>query len=150
MIKSDRQETEVHKVLKYKDLWQVEHPFRNAKSLLETMPIFHKCDETIRGHVFCSFLAPVLKKEPYRRLEAAGNSFEWADIKQDLKSLQGVFLEEDQANGSPYAPSAREPAPRCSRLLGLLCPRPCVTSPGGFPMNRMPTCGAKDDIVMSN
>jgi len=81
--------------LKYKELWQVEHLFRDTKSLLETRPIFHKCDETIRGHVFCSFLALVLKKELYRRLEAAGNSFEWSDIKQDLKSLQEVTLEED-------------------------------------------------------
>jgi transposase len=81
--------------LKYKELWQVEHLFRDTKSLLESRPIFHKCDETIRGHVFCSFLALVLKKELYRRIEAAGNSFEWSDIKQDLKSLQEVTLEED-------------------------------------------------------
>jgi transposase len=81
--------------LKYKELWQVEHLFRDAKSLLETRPIFHKCDETIRGHVFCSFLALVLKKELYRRIEAAGNSFEWSDIKQDLKALQEVTVEED-------------------------------------------------------
>jgi len=81
--------------LKYKELWQVEHLFRDTKSLLETRPIFHKCDETIRGHVFCSFLALVLKKELYRRLEATGNSFEWSDIKQDLKSLQEVTLDQD-------------------------------------------------------
>lgn len=81
--------------LKYKELWQVEHLFRDTKSLLETRPIFHKCDETIRGHVFCSFLALVLKKELYQRLEAAGNGFEWSDIKQDLKSLQEVTLDED-------------------------------------------------------
>jgi len=81
--------------LKYKELWQVEHLFRDTKSLLETRPIFHKCDESIRGHVFCSFLALLLKKELYRRLDAAGNSFEWSDIKQDLKSLQEVTLDED-------------------------------------------------------
>jgi Transposase DDE domain len=80
--------------LKYKELWQVEHLFRDAKSLLDTRPIFHKRDETIRGHVFCSFLALVLKKELYRLIDAAGHSFEWADIKQDLKSLQEVTIEE--------------------------------------------------------
>ena len=41
----------------------VEDAFRTAKSILETRPIFHKCDDTIRGHVFCSFLALVLLKE---------------------------------------------------------------------------------------
>jgi transposase len=43
-------------------LWDIEDIFRTAKSLLATRPIFHKYDETIRGHVFCSFLALVLRK----------------------------------------------------------------------------------------
>lgn len=80
--------------LKYKELWQVEHAFRDIKSTFETRPIFHRTDETIRGHVFCSFLALVLRKELTRRLEAAGNSFEWAEIKQDLKALQETVIEE--------------------------------------------------------
>ena len=80
--------------LKYKELWQVEQVFRDVKSVLDTRPIFHKRDETIRGHVFCSFLALVLRKELDRRLEAAGHQFEWADIKRDLKALQEVTVEE--------------------------------------------------------
>ena len=78
--------------LKYKELWQVEQVFRDMKSLLETRPIFHQKDETIRGHVFCSFLALVLRKELQNRLEKSGHSFEWSDIKQDLKALQEVIL----------------------------------------------------------
>jgi transposase len=81
--------------LKYKELWQVEQVFRDAKSLLETRPMFHQRDRTIRGHVFCSFLALVLKKKLYRRIEASGQSFEWSDIKQDLESLQEITLEEN-------------------------------------------------------
>ena len=80
--------------LKYKELWQVEQVFRDVKSILRSRPIFHKCDETIRGHVFCSFLALVLKKELDRRLEQMGHCFEWSDIKQDLKSLQEISLQE--------------------------------------------------------
>jgi transposase len=49
--------------LKYKQLWMVEDVFRSMKSLIDTRPIFHKCDETIRGHVFCSFLALLLRQE---------------------------------------------------------------------------------------
>ena len=49
-------------MLCYKQLWIVEQAFRTAKHLLATRPIFHRLDETIRGHVFCSFLALVLKK----------------------------------------------------------------------------------------
>jgi len=80
--------------LKYKQLWQVERVFRDMKSLLATRPIYHHHDWTIRGHVFCSFLALVLRKELDRCLDAAGHRFEWADIKQDLKALQNVTIEE--------------------------------------------------------
>jgi transposase len=81
--------------LKYKELWQVEQVFRDIKSVLETRPIFHKRDETIRGHVFCSFLALVLRKELDRRLDNAGQCFEWADVKQDLKALQQVAINDN-------------------------------------------------------
>ena len=57
--------------------------------------ILLKKDENIRGHVFCSFLALVLRKELDRRLERYGYCFEWADIKQDLKALQEVEIEEN-------------------------------------------------------
>ena len=56
---------------------------------------YHQRDENIRGHVFCSFLALVLRKELEQRLNQAGHLFEWSDIKQDLKALQQVTIEED-------------------------------------------------------
>jgi transposase len=77
----------VETALRYKDLWRVERIFRETKSLLRTRPIFHKYDETIRGHVFCSFLALVIRKELERKIEESGYIFEWADIKRDLESL---------------------------------------------------------------
>jgi transposase len=81
--------------LKYKELWQVEQVFRDVKSVLETRPVYHQRDENIRGHVFCSFLALVLRKELDTRLEKAGLSFEWVDIKQDLQSLQEVIIKDN-------------------------------------------------------
>jgi transposase len=81
--------------LKYKELWQVERVFRDVKSILETRPVYHQRNENIRGHVFCSFLALVLRKELEQRLNRTGHVFEWSDIKQDLKALQQVTLEED-------------------------------------------------------
>lgn len=81
--------------LKYKELWQVEQVFRDVKSVLETRPVYHQRDENIRGHVFCSFLSLVLRKELDRRLEEGGHDFEWADIKQDLKALEEVVIEDN-------------------------------------------------------
>jgi len=78
--------------LKYKQLWMVEEMFRSMKSVLETRPIYHKCDQTIRGHVFCSFLALVLRRELERRLANSGKRLEWADVIRDLDSLQEVEL----------------------------------------------------------
>jgi hypothetical protein len=79
--------------LKYKQLWTVEEMFRAAKTLLETRPIFHKCDETIPGHVFCSFLALLLRKELQDRLEAQGENLEWAELLRDLEALQYTEVE---------------------------------------------------------
>jgi len=73
--------------LRYKDLWRVEAIFRAAKRVLETRPIYHKCDATIRGHVFCSFLALVLMKELEDRLASKGWELEWADVLRDLAAL---------------------------------------------------------------
>jgi transposase len=81
--------------LRYKQLWMVEQWFRSCKSLLQTRPIYHKCDETIRGHVFCSFLALVLRQELQARLEERGHELEWADVIQDLDRLQRIEVEQD-------------------------------------------------------
>src|SRR5262245_1018310 len=79
--------------LQYKKLWMVEQWFRSCKSLLETRPIFHHCDDTIRGHVFCSFLALLLRYELQSRLKAKGRAFEWADVLRDLERVQQVQVE---------------------------------------------------------
>lgn len=80
--------------LKYKELWRVERVFRDVKSLLETRPVYHQKGANIAGHVFCSFLALVLRKELDQRLSAAGHQFEWLHIKQDLKALKKLVIEE--------------------------------------------------------
>ena len=84
-------------MLVYKQLWTVERTFRTTKSLLETRPIYHKLDETIRGHVACSFLALVLKKELEDRLTSAANSARasWAAVIADLNSLTETEVEQD-------------------------------------------------------
>ena len=49
--------------------------------------IFHKCDETIRGDVFCSFLALLLRKQLQDRLARKEWKLEWADVIRDLDNL---------------------------------------------------------------
>jgi hypothetical protein len=82
-------------MLCYKQLWAVEQTFRTAKHLFSTRPIFHKLDETIRGHVFCSFLALVLKTALEERIAAVGRAGSWPQIIADLDSLTETEIEYD-------------------------------------------------------
>jgi hypothetical protein len=79
--------------LRYKDLWMVEAGFWTLKSVLETRPVWHKCDETIRGHVFCSFLALALQKELMDRLAEHGWTVEWERLKADLERVEEITVE---------------------------------------------------------
>ena len=79
--------------LRYKQLWMVEDVIRSLKSVMETRPIYHRTDEAIRGHVFCSFLALILRKELQDRLEAAGRAVEWEDVIRDLDRLEEIEVE---------------------------------------------------------
>jgi transposase len=79
-------------VLRYRDLWQVETLFRSAKSLLCTRPIFHSSDAAIRGHVFCSFLALILKKELADRCVAKDFKPEWDQALLDLDRLEEISV----------------------------------------------------------
>ena len=74
----------------YKALWTVEDIFRTTKSIFETRPIYHKRDETIRGHVFCSFLALLLKQELESRIKLADLQWEWKEVIRGLDALQQV------------------------------------------------------------
>ncbi|MBN1944709.1 MAG: transposase [Bradymonadales bacterium] len=80
--------------LTYKQLWMVEAIFRTLKSTLDTRPIYHRLDETIRGHIFCSFLALVLSRELQDRMAQRGwGEAECADVLRDLDGLLETEVE---------------------------------------------------------
>jgi hypothetical protein len=83
-------------VLRYRNLLAVEQGFLAAKTLLTTRPIFHRTDAAIRGHIFCTFLALVLRKELLDRLASRGGAMpEWQRIVDDLIDLSTVEVEQD-------------------------------------------------------
>ena len=120
-------------VLRYRNLLAVEDTFKTTKALLTTRPIFHKTDAAIRGHIFCSFLAVLLRKELFDRLAARRHGdLEWQHIVDDLDELSEIEVEQDgrrlceppQAPRSiPYAapsasrchPSSRRSRPRANQ-----------------------------------
>ena len=93
VLRTDTDLSTAEVALKYKQLWMVENLFRELKSIVRTRPIYHHYDETIRGHVFCSFLALVLLKELFDRLAASGwTDVEWARMKDDLNDVERFTL----------------------------------------------------------
>ncbi len=104
VLRTNADLTPLEAMLCYKRLWMVERAFRTSKSLFVTRPIFHKLDETIRGHMSCSFLALVLKKELEDRIATMGKSAaardnaengSWPDVLADLESLTETEVEQD-------------------------------------------------------
>jgi hypothetical protein len=77
-------------MLRYRELLKVENIFRTTKSILDTRPIYHQQDAAIRGHVFCSFLALVLRKRLEDCLAAGRLKSEWGALLMDLDRLQEI------------------------------------------------------------
>jgi hypothetical protein len=114
-------------MLRYRELLKVEDIFRTTKSILDTRPIYHQTDAAIRGHVFCSFLALLLRKRLEDCLAAARTKCEWGPLLMDLDRLQEIETEQDgkrfilrtpvtgdvglafQAVGVALPPNIREP-----------------------------------------
>ena len=92
VLRTNARVTPLQAVLRYRDLIQVEQLFRSAKALMRTRPIYHASDPAIRGHVFCSFLALILRKELDERCRQAGFRPEWGDVLRDLDRLQEVEI----------------------------------------------------------
>jgi hypothetical protein len=100
-------------MLRYKQLWTVEAAFRTAKHLFASRPIYHKLDATIRGHVFCSFLALLLKSALDDRIAGLGESSSWPAILADPRLAD---RDRDRAGWRPLAPACRSQARRQSCL----------------------------------
>ena len=95
VLRTNARITPLQAMLRYRELLAVETLFRKTKSVLRTRPIHHSSDAAIRGHVFCSFLALVLRKELDARCRKTGFRPEWGDVLRDLDRLQEVALAKD-------------------------------------------------------
>jgi hypothetical protein len=108
-------------VLRYRNLLAVEQSFLAAKSLLATRPIFHRSDAAIRGHIFCTFLALVLRKDLLDRLAARGTMPEWQCTVDDLLDLSNVEVEQDGRRALLRTAPRSSIDPIC-RAIGLTLP----------------------------
>ena len=102
-------------------LLAVEDAFKTAKALLTTRPIFHKTDAGIRGHVFCTFLALVLRKELYRPSRGRRRRLEWQRIVDDLADLSEIEVEQDGRRARLRTAPGPTIDPIC-RAIGIALP----------------------------
>ena len=109
-------------VLRYRNLLAVETAFKTAKALLATRPIFHKTDAGIRGHVFCTFLALVLRTELMHRLTSRRSKrLEWQCIIDDLADLSEIDIEQDGRRARLRTAPGPTIDPIC-RAIGITLP----------------------------
>lgn len=96
VLRTNTKLTALQVVLRYRNLLAVEQGFLAVKTLLATRPIFHRTDAAIRGHIFCTFLALVLRKELMDRLEARHLALpQWQQMVDDLLDLSEIEVEQD-------------------------------------------------------
>jgi hypothetical protein len=108
--------------LRYRKLLAVEDNFKTAKAVLATRPIFHRTDAAMRGHIFCTFLALVLRHELVERLAArATKPLEWQSIIDDLVDLSEVEVEQDGRRAKLRTAPGPTIDPVC-RALGMALP----------------------------
>ena len=109
-------------VLRYRNLLAVEQSFLAAKTLLATRPVFHRTDAAIRGHIGCTFLALLLRKELFDRLATHRVPMpEWQHIIDDLLDLSVVEVEQDGRRAMLRTAPRPSIDPIC-RAIGLTLP----------------------------
>ena len=67
-------------------------------------------DETIRGHVFCSFLALLLKQELESRMKQADLEWEWKEVIRGLDNLAALQQVEANFQGRRFLFRSQLPA----------------------------------------
>ena len=76
----------------YKQLWMVEHAFREMKSNLDVRPVYHFTESRIRGHVMVCFLAFYLEMVFQRRLTEVAPEARPSTVLADLARVHAVKM----------------------------------------------------------
>jgi hypothetical protein len=85
--------------LAYKDLWRVEHAFRELKTGLEMRPVRHWSPSRVRGHFGICFLALVMETTLVRLLKENRPEARYAQVLGDLRPFKATVLE---LSGKPF------------------------------------------------
>ena len=101
--------------LGYKQLYRVEHSFRQLKSELRLRPVYHRVARRIRAHIALSVIALLLERMAEH---ACGDT--WGNIRDDLEQIKLVQL--SGPNGGLW--QVTEPRPNAAKRLKSLQIKP--------------------------
>ncbi len=76
----------------YKQLYKIEHSFRNFKSQLETRPMFHWTDKRIEGHVCLCYIAFALQNYVLQKANSGKTIFTEHSLRNTLNKMQVSLL----------------------------------------------------------
>lgn len=77
----------------YKELWRVEHAFRDLKTGLEVRPVYHWTPARVRGHIGVCFLALVMGSALARLLRAHGCEDSLARVMEAVQEVKAVRVD---------------------------------------------------------
>lgn len=83
-------------VLRYHQLMTVQETFRANETIFALHALRGNSDAVLRGHLFCSFLALLMRRELEEKLAKADVSLAWRDLLNDLNSFTEVELRQDE------------------------------------------------------
>jgi len=76
----------------YKNLWMIEHVFKDIKNIFKIRPIFHWTPSRVRGHIFICFLSFLLVVSLKRKLSDRGVKESVWRVIRDLSRIRAVKL----------------------------------------------------------
>jgi len=79
----------------YKELWRVEHAFRELKTGMEMRPVRHWVPSRVRGHFGVCFLALVMESILARMLKEKRPQASYQEVLKDLEQVKAVRVELD-------------------------------------------------------
>ena len=74
----------------YKNLWKVEHGFRELKHSLDIRPMYHFSENRIRAHIFLCFISMVVTSIIENRLKSSGISLSWEKALFELRKIKTI------------------------------------------------------------
>ena len=74
----------------YKELWRVEHSFRELKHSLDVRPMYHFSERRIRSHIFICYLALVTTSIAERKLKDNNINLSWERAFYELRKVKHI------------------------------------------------------------